>query len=68
VRQIEARFEPLRTHPELGPRREHLGTGLRVHFHRGYAIYYQPTKMALIIVRVVHGARDAAALLRDDPG
>lgn len=37
-------------------------SGLRVHFHKKYAIYYTFTEKELIIVHVVHGARDAAAL------
>ncbi|MCW5698540.1 MAG: type II toxin-antitoxin system RelE/ParE family toxin [Rhodospirillales bacterium] len=61
VRRIEDTFEPLRQHPELGPRRDTLAPGLRVHFYRDYAIYYRPTETAIVIVRVMHGARDAAA-------
>jgi toxin ParE1/3/4 len=33
-----------------------------VKFHGAYAIYYTPTASELIIVRVLHGARDAAAI------
>jgi len=39
-----------------------LGTGLRVTFLSPYAIYYRVTDRELFIVRVLHGARDAAAL------
>jgi toxin ParE1/3/4 len=35
---------------------------LRVTFHGGYAICYRPLPEAVVIVRVLHGARDAAAL------
>jgi toxin ParE1/3/4 len=35
---------------------------LRVTFHRPYAIYYKPLSDAVVIVRVIHGARDVAAL------
>ncbi|MDR6774126.1 plasmid stabilization system protein ParE [Azospirillum sp. BE72] len=31
-------------------------------FHRAYAIYYRPLPDAVVIVRVLHDARDAAAL------
>lgn len=42
--------------------------GLRAHFHRDYVIYYQFTDTELIIVRVVHGSRDAVALFgENDP-
>jgi toxin ParE1/3/4 len=36
--------------------------GLRVSFHSSYALYYSHTATELVIVRVLHGARDAAAL------
>jgi toxin ParE1/3/4 len=35
---------------------------LRVIFHRSYAIYYRPLPDAVVIIRVLRGARDAAAL------
>jgi toxin ParE1/3/4 len=33
-----------------------------VTFHGAYAIYYMPRPEALVIVRVLHGARDAIAV------
>ncbi len=67
VMAIEAHFEPLRHFPFSGPSREHLAPGLRVTFHGAYAIYYLPRPYltrpeALVIVRVIHGARDMAGL------
>jgi len=59
---IEAHFEPLRHFPLSGPTREQLASGLRVTFHNAYVIYYLPLPDALAIVRVIHGARDMAAL------
>jgi toxin ParE1/3/4 len=35
---------------------------LRVTFHGAYAIYYRPMPDAVVIIRVLHGARDAAAI------
>jgi toxin ParE1/3/4 len=55
-------------HPEIGPRRDHLAAGLRVHFHRDYALYYRFTETEVIIVRVVPGARDVRALKFEDEG
>jgi toxin ParE1/3/4 len=46
----------------MGPARDELSTGLRAHFFRDYAIYYVPTDSEIMIVRVVHGRRDQAAL------
>ena len=62
VTAIEAHFEPLRHFPLSGPAREQLASGLRVTFHSPYAIYYLPLLDALVIVRIIHCARDMAAL------
>jgi plasmid stabilization system protein ParE len=43
-----------------------LAKGLRAHFHRDYVLYYRCTDTEVIIVRVVHGARDVRALLFDE--
>jgi toxin ParE1/3/4 len=62
VATIEAVFEPLRHFPLSGPAREQFAPGLRVTFHSPYAIYYKPLSDALVIVRVIHGARDVEAI------
>ena len=59
---IEASIDGLLTFPKANPAREQLGKGLRVTFHSHYAIYYLIQKSEVIIVRVLHGARDAAAI------
>ena len=62
IAAIESAFEPLRQFPLSGPAREQLAPGLRVTFVSPYAIYYVPLADAVVIVRVIHGARDIAAL------
>jgi len=62
IHAIEAAFEPVRHFPLSAPAREQLAPGLRVTFHSPYAIYYRPLADAVIIVRVLHGARDVAAI------
>jgi toxin ParE1/3/4 len=62
VDAIEKTFEPLRYFPFSGPARDQLAAGLRVTFHSPYAIYYLPQPQAVVIVRVIHSARDVAAL------
>ena len=52
----------LQRFPLSGPAREMFAPGLRVTFHGHYAIYYLPQAEELVIVRVLHGARDANAL------
>jgi toxin ParE1/3/4 len=62
VKSIEAAFEPLRSFPLAAPPRQQFAPRLRVTFHGAYAIYYRPDPDAVVIIRVLHGARDAAAL------
>ena len=62
VASIAAAFEPLRHFPLSGPAREQFAPGLRVTLHNPYAIYYMALSDALVIVRVIHGARDVEAL------
>ena len=62
IQSIEATFEPLRHFPLSGPARTQLAPGLRVAFQNPYAIYYLPQPDAVVIVRVIHGARDITAI------
>ena len=48
--------------PLIGTMREQLAVGLRVIFHHPYSIYYRIDKEDITIVRVLHGARDVAAI------
>lgn len=59
---LEAHFEPLRHFPLSGAAREQLAPDLRVTFHHSYAIYYRPLPAAVVIVRVIHSARDVTAI------
>ncbi len=60
--QLTKAIEVVRHSPLIGTTRDQLGTGMRVTVHHPYAIYYQVTKRTLIVVRVLHGARDIAAI------
>jgi toxin ParE1/3/4 len=62
VAAIKVDFDQLATFPLSGVSREHLAADLRVKFRGAYAIYYTRASRELIIVRVLHGARDAAAI------
>jgi len=46
----------------MGSPREQFGSGLRVIFHSPYALYYLPTDYEIVIIRVLHSGRDAAAI------
>jgi plasmid stabilization system protein ParE len=54
----------LREYPELGASRDQVARGLRALTYRDYVIYYMAGE-ELVIVRVLHGARDARAIFRD---
>lgn len=62
IDKIKGDCEPLRHFPLAGPAREQFAAGLRVGFSGNYAVYYLHDERELVIVRIVHGARDAAAL------
>jgi toxin ParE1/3/4 len=55
-------FDQFLAFPLSGPARGGLRPGLRAAFHGRYVIYYHPTDDALTIMRIIHGARDSAAL------
>ena len=46
------------------PSREQFGPGLRVTFYSPYAIYYRPLADAVVIIRVLHGARDVTVIAK----
>jgi plasmid stabilization system protein ParE len=46
----------------IGSPREQFGAELRVIFKTPYAVYYLPSDKELIIIRVLHSARDATAI------
>jgi toxin ParE1/3/4 len=73
LRAAEETFGRLASTPELGERQqfgqERLA-GLRVWQVRGfenYVIFYRPIKHGIEIVRVLHAARDIAAIFDDQP-
>ena len=60
--KIEAASRKLPQFPLSGPSRDQFAKGLRVTFAGNYAIYYVASATEIVIVRVLHGARDAAAI------
>ena len=62
IAKIESAGERLLKFPLSGTAREQFGAGLRVTFQDNYAVYYIVTETEIILVRVLHGARDAAAI------
>jgi toxin ParE1/3/4 len=52
----------LQDFPLSGGARPQLAENLRVFCRSGYAVYYLPRTTEIVVVRVPHGARDAAAI------
>lgn len=59
---LQASFRRLQDLPSSGMARDWLSPGLRVTFYHPYALYYRIVPDAVVVVRVLHGARDASAL------
>jgi toxin ParE1/3/4 len=62
VSAIKAEFDQLLAFPLSGPARNNLAPNLRIKPHGAYAIYYTANAGELVIVRVLHGARDVGAI------
>ncbi len=65
VTRLERAFQLLAAFPKKGHRRADVHTSKPVLFwpDGAYVIVYRPESKPLIIVRIVHGARDLTALL-----
>jgi toxin ParE1/3/4 len=48
--------------PEAGASRDAFAPHLRATFHGSYVIYYRATEDELVVIRVLHGMRDQAAI------
>ncbi|MDA5193704.1 type II toxin-antitoxin system RelE/ParE family toxin [Govanella unica] len=63
VDDLTAIFERLAAMPEIGREIPEIRAGLRRHPFRRFNIYYELTGTGILVVRVLHSARDASALL-----
>ena len=63
---LELRFEQVLKFPFSGAPRPYFAPNLRVIFHKKYAIYYLPCETDVVIVRVLHGSRDLAAIAEQE--
>jgi toxin ParE1/3/4 len=57
----------LARHPHIGRRRDDLRPNLRSFPVGDYVIFYQTEGSDVLILHVLHGRRDIAALLGDPP-
>ena len=61
IAELRTRCAAIAKAPRAYRARRDLGEGLRSCAHGNYVIYFTATKTRLTIVRVLHGAMDAAA-------
>jgi len=60
--QFHERFRLLSQHPQLGEQQRLLADGAYRRFvHGNYVIYYRPEENGILILRILHGARDLDA-------
>ena len=56
-------FDRLATRPLMGVAERDLGEGMRSFAYRSHRIYYRVEGQGLLVVRILHHARDAATVL-----
>lgn len=67
IDRILRTYRLLAEFPLIGQRAEHLGSGLRTFPVGKYLVIYIPLRDGVQIVRVIHGARDIPAVLKEEP-
>jgi toxin ParE1/3/4 len=65
IRELNGKIRKVAAQPMIYPAREEWGSGLRTALHRNYQIVYRVDDDTVIVVRVLHGARDAGSLLKE---
>jgi toxin ParE1/3/4 len=64
--KLEARLSMLANTPYMGSKRDEIFPNLRSSPVGNYLIFYYPLSDGIEILRVLHGARDIAAVLLDE--
>ena len=63
---FERIFALLRERPLTGQDRPDFGAGIRSFSHRPHRLLYRVERGEILIVRILHGARDARSILRGE--
>ncbi|RBP35917.1 toxin ParE1/3/4 [Roseimicrobium gellanilyticum] len=61
LRKLDARLQVLSENNLMGRRRPELAEDLRSYPEGNYVIFYQPFEDGIILIRVLHSARDITA-------
>ena len=63
VAELQDNCQKLLNNPDAYPTRPELGHGLRVSVHGKYLIFFKSVGNDLLIVRILHGARNLTGIL-----
>lgn len=66
VRELRAYCARVATMPAAWPLRAELGKGIRSAVHGRYVVFFREQSGHLLIVRILHGARDLSAKFGSD--
>jgi toxin ParE1/3/4 len=66
VDRIDEKFRALAAQPFMGRERKELGPGIRSIAMPPYVIFYETLPDGIMIVRVLHGARDVEAEFKEE--
>lgn len=65
IRELNGKIRKVAAQPLIYPSRTEWGSGLRAALHRNYQIVYRVESDTVIVLRVLHGARDMGALSKE---
>lgn len=68
IEELRNQCERIARNPQGYRTRPELGEGLRSCAHGHYVIFFEANAQDVLIIRVLHGARDLPNLLADDEG
>jgi toxin ParE1/3/4 len=66
VDQVDEKFRALAAQPLMGRERKELGPGIRSIAMPPYVIFYEALPYGVVILRVLHGARDVMAQFEEE--
>jgi len=66
IRELRAHCRRITLNPEGYPSRPELGAGIRSCAHGHYIIFFESGPEMVVIVRILHGARDLPAVFGTD--
>ena len=64
VERIQTTCEHLANSPTMGTARSDLVPGMRAFAVNPFVVYFQPSVRGIVVVRILHGARDPSRVIR----